>query len=317
MGTWGEAVFECDAAEDWVEQLVSQGKTAIVLKPLTSVLKMRAGGVLEADLCASALAAAEVIAAAQGHPCRGLPDEIRDWLGERDFAPSPADVKLARDAVTRIATSSELRELWENARAWSTGLKKLVERLDRAPKPRKPTQRPSAPRKAAPGKSADQSNSNDASTVKLSEVRKIVRQRKGGLAIIGGKPDYLGFEGAIVRDLVAIGNCPDLQQLKELDLSGRGISDRGLEAIARLTNLQVLDLDVPCVTDAGIAHLQVLSNLKGLKIRRSQLTDAGLEHLVALKSLKLLTVEKSAVTPAGLNKLARQLGCKVFSDVLK
>lgn len=317
MGAWREAVFECDSAEEWAEQLISQGKSAMVLKPLTSVLKMRAGGVLEADLCASALAAAEVIAAALGHPCRGLPDEIRDWLGERDFAPSPADIKLARDAVTRIATSSELRELWENASVWSTGLKKLVERLDRAPKPRKPMPRTSAPRKAAPGKSADQSNSKDAATVKLSEIRKIVKQRKGGLAIIGGEPKYLGFEGAIVRDLIAIGNCPDLQQLKELDLSGRGISDRGLEAIARLTNLQVLDLDVPCVTDAGIAHLRALSNLKGLTIKRSQITDAGLEHLVALKSLKALTVEKSAVTPAGLNKLARQLGCKVFSDVLK
>lgn len=317
MSAWGEAVFECDSAEEWAERLLSQGRTSMVLKPLTSIVKTRAGGVLEADLCAQGLAAAEVIAAVLGHPCRGLPYEIRDWLSERDFSPSPADIKLARDAVMRILTSSELRELWENASFWSTGLRKLVDRLDRVPKPRKPLQRTSAPRNAASGKVTAKPSTSDAATVKLSEIRKIVRQRKGGLAIIGGKPDYLGFEGAIVRDLVAIGNCPDLQQLKQLDLSGRGISDRGLEAIARLTNLEVLDLNVPSVTDAGIAHLRALSNLKGLTIDRSQLTDAGLEHLVALKSLKRLTVKKSAVTPAGLKKLARQLGCKVFSDVLK
>lgn len=317
MGAWGEAVFECDAAEEWAEQLISQGNTAMVLKPLTSVVKTSAGSVLEVDLCAQGLAAAEVIAAALGYPCRGLSEEIRDWLGERDFALSPADIKLARDAVTRISTSSELRELWENTRSWSTGLRKLVERLDRDPKPRKPTQRTSAPRKAAPRKSADQSNSKDAATVKLSEIRKIVRQRKGGLAIISGKPDYLGFDGAIVRDLVAIGNCPDLQLLKILDVAGRGITDRGVEAIARLANLQELTLDAPNVTDTGIAHLRSLSNLKRLNIKRGQITDAGLEHLAALTSLRVLYMDKSAVTPSGLNKLARQLGCKVFSDVLK
>lgn len=312
MGAWGEYVFASDSAEEWAEQLTSQTRTAIVLKPIASIVKMRTRAVLEADLCAHGLAAAEVVAAAQGHPCRGLPEEVLEWLSERDYSPSPEDVKLAREAVTRIAENSELKELWEDTRSWSTGLKKLVERLERTPRPRKPKQRLSTPRKEAAKPS-----SNDAATVKLSEIRKIVKQRKGGLAIIGGKPDYLGFDGAIVRDLVAIGNCPDLQQLKILDVAGRGITDRGGEAIARLANLQELTLGAPNVTDAGIAHLRSLPNLKRLEIKRSQVTDAGLEHLAALKSLKVLSVDKSAVTPSGLKKLARQLGCKVFSDVLK
>ena len=312
MGAWGESVFYCDSAEEWAEQLISQTRTAMVMKPITAIVKLRAGALMEADPCAIGLAAAEVIAAAQGHPCRGLPEEILEWLSQRDYSPRAEDVKLAREAVARIAEDSELRGLWENAGAWSTGLRKLGERLERTPKPRKPKQRASATliESVKP-------TSNDAVTVKLSEIRKIVKQRKGGLAIIGGKPDYLGFEGAIVKDLVAVANCSDLQLLKTLDVAGRGITDRGLEAIAGLANLQELELDAPNVTDAGMAHLRSLSNLKRLEIKRSQLTDAGLNHLAALKSLKVLDVNKSAVTPSGLNKLARQLGCKVFSDVLQ
>ena len=167
----------------------------MVMKPTTAIVKLRAGALLEADQCASGLAAAEVITAALRHPCRGLPEEILQWLSKRDYSPGPTDVKLAREAVTRIAENSELKELREDTKSWTTGLTKLVERLERTPRPRKPKQRASATLKEAV-----KSTSTDAVTVELSEIRKIVKQRKGGLAIIGGRPDYLDFEGAIVRD---------------------------------------------------------------------------------------------------------------------
>ena len=322
MGAWGEGIFECDSAEEWVEQLTSQTRTAMVRKPLTVIVKAKKGAVLEADQCTMALAAAEVMAAALGHPCRGLPKEVVQWLDQRGFGPSPSDSKLADDAIARIAASSELGNLWENSRTWTIGLKNLSERLKRPPKPLKPTppvatRSKSTPAKATQSDSGAKSTGNSSTAVKLSEIRKIVKQRKGGLAMIGGKANYLGFEGAIVRDLIAIGNCPDLQTLKSLEICGRGISDRGLESIAQLVNLQVLELDAPNVTDAGMACLATMVNLKVLDIRRSQVTDAGLEHLVALKSLKNLSIDKSAITASGLKKLSKRLGCEVFSDVLE
>lgn len=305
MGAWGEEVFENDSAEEWGEQLTSQNGTAFVLRPLRSIAKTRVGLVLEADSCACALAAAEVIAAAQGYPCRGLPEEINEWLAKKVFVPGTEEVQLARDAVARIASGSELKELWDDDRAWSTGLKKLLERLERTPKPRKPSTRKSA------------TKMSDVGTVKLSEIRKIAKQRKGGLAVINGEPNYLGFDGAILKDLMAVGNCPDCQRLKSLEIGGRGITDRGMESIGRLTGLRELDLDAPSVTDAGMSNLASMTGLETLLIRRSQVTDVGLEHLAQLRSLKSLHVHKSAVTPRGLTQLARQLGCKVFSDVLK
>ena len=57
MGAWGEAVFENDVAEDWVDQLASGGTVHFLTRPLRTVIKAGPGEVLEADQCAEALAA--------------------------------------------------------------------------------------------------------------------------------------------------------------------------------------------------------------------------------------------------------------------
>ncbi|MEZ6063414.1 MAG: DUF4259 domain-containing protein [Planctomycetaceae bacterium] len=317
MGAWGEAVFESDSAEEWAERLTSQNRTTFVLSALRGIAKVRAAAVLEADQCACALAAAEVIAAAQGHPSRELPAEIREWLAERRFVPRDDDVRLARDAVARIAANSELRTLWDNDRSWKTGVRKLLERIERSPRRQKlPARKPAAAQKEKQ-KQQKSSSTSTAGLVKLSDVRKIVKQRRGGIAVIKGEVKFIGMEKVLFKDLVALAACPECQTLKELSIEGSGITDRGMEHVGQLKNLRDLEIRGPKVTDAGVAYLQSLPNLDSLSLRRTQITDAGLKFLANLKSLRSLSVDHSKVSAAGLKKIGRQLGCHVFSDVLK
>lgn len=310
MGAWGQTVFENDAAEEWIEQLTAQGRTAFVLKPLRLISKARAGAILEAEQCQCALAAAEVIAAAQGHPCRGLPEEIRGWLKERMFVPGPNDLQLTRAAVIRLESHTELKELWGGSNIWIGGVQKLLERLERVPKGKVPaTAKPAISKVPVPIK-------NDVGNTKLSEIRKIAK-RKGGLAVIKGIPYYLGLEGVIYKDLAAISTCPECHDLKQLEISGRGITDKGMECVGQLVQLRELVLDAPAVTDAGIACLPSITNLETLTLKRTQITDAGLRYLSQIKYLQTLWVYGSPLTPKALKSFASQLGCRVVSDVLK
>ncbi|MBC7816016.1 MAG: DUF4259 domain-containing protein [Planctomycetaceae bacterium] len=110
MSAWGDGVFENDAAGDWLDQLVASGKSSTIDKALTFAIKAKRGG-LEADEAASALAAAEVMAAARGYRHADLPDDVKEWLGTSGYAPTEADVALSVKAVERVRDESELAEL--------------------------------------------------------------------------------------------------------------------------------------------------------------------------------------------------------------
>lgn len=73
MGTWGSSVFENDAAEDWMGELLEEGRSPLIDQALRAVER----GSTEADDCAAALAAAEVVAAARGWPVRGFPKDLK------------------------------------------------------------------------------------------------------------------------------------------------------------------------------------------------------------------------------------------------
>ena len=78
---------------------------------------------------------AEVVAALAGRPLPDLDDEIVSWLPGKHLPPGL--VALAKAAVQRVRTDSELRELWAEADedaeagtdAWSEGLLDLEARL--------------------------------------------------------------------------------------------------------------------------------------------------------------------------------------------
>lgn len=82
-----------------------------------------------------------------------------------------------------------------------------------------------------------------------------------------------------------------LHQLEELYIGSIGITDTGMDSIAKLMNLRELSM-VGCegVTDKGLAKLAGLRSLRSLHIRHSRLTIAGLSSLHSLSGVTRLDV---------------------------
>ncbi len=96
-------------------------------------------------------------------------------------------------------------------------------------------------------------------------------------------------------------------QLLWLDLSGSGVTDAGLAALARFPNLTRLHLNRTAVTDAGLAHLGALPRLEYLNLYGTRVTDAGLTHLAGLTKLQALYVWQTGVTETGAQRLRSAL----------
>ncbi len=335
MGAWGEAVFENDVAEDWVDQLASSGTVHFLTRPLRTVIKAGPGEVLEADQCAEALAAAETLAAGMGFPCGGLPDAVTSWLSEKQFTPGPKHIDLARQAVERIGTESELKDLWSGDVAWKASINRLLKKLGNKPKPlSKPT------RDKRVTKQQKSSKSEGAAGVPLKTIRQIAK-RRGGLAMIEGKPFHLGLENPTLKELTAVAACEPLRHLERISLTGRTVTDRGLLCIAQLRNLNQVELEKTNISNAGIVCLKLLPKLDDLRIEKAAIddeslkaiaefnaltelrlfhvpiTDAGLKYLSKITSLKTLVIFDSGVTAAALRRLERKLGCHIRSDCLR
>jgi Leucine-rich repeat (LRR) protein len=88
--------------------------------------------------------------------------------------------------------------------------------------------------------------------------------------------------------------------LKELDLGGLQRTDSGLWQVT--------------VTDRGVETLSGMGQLEILSLRNSKITDVGIENLSKLKNLKRLDVVNTNLTDAGLARLRAALpGCEVRS----
>jgi hypothetical protein len=130
MGAWGCGNWENDDAMDWVGQLEESKGTDLLQRTLSKVAS-NADYVESPDSC-EALAAAEVIAALKGAPGKDLPQEVRKWVSQNKSGLSPELSTLAVQAVTKIKSDSELKELWEESEsssAWLTVVKDLELRL--------------------------------------------------------------------------------------------------------------------------------------------------------------------------------------------
>ncbi|MEZ4393264.1 MAG: DUF4259 domain-containing protein [Polyangiales bacterium] len=112
MGTWGEGTFQNDAALDWLSEVESRGAEA-VRAALRRAATTPGDGYLDCDEGASAVAAAELVAAASGHGEEELPARALAWLDAGATAFGAEDLALARRAVDRVvAPNSELAALW-------------------------------------------------------------------------------------------------------------------------------------------------------------------------------------------------------------
>jgi hypothetical protein len=131
-GAWGVRAFENDDALDWLSELESTSGSRLLEAAVRQVdTKAR---YVEAPMCSVALAAAEVIAAANGHPAQKLPPEVTAWIKRVRPRVNASLLMEARLAVERCRSpeNSELRELWQESKdktSWLDDTASLLERL--------------------------------------------------------------------------------------------------------------------------------------------------------------------------------------------
>ena len=130
MGAWGAGSFDNDDAMDWVSGL-AEGSGDKALREALAPFASTDDSYVEAPTCSIAIAAAETVAAARGHPSASSPDEVTGWVKKRPVVTTDL-ATLARAAVDRIARKSELKELWDesdSAEDWRTAMSDLRRRL--------------------------------------------------------------------------------------------------------------------------------------------------------------------------------------------
>ena len=129
-GAWGEGSFENDDAIDWVTTCTSSKS----ISPVRDALEGALGGkYLQASDGSSAVAAAEVVAAARGKPNPTLPAGLAAWLKQQPARALSDLTPLATRALTRVRDPkvSELRQLWDegNSARWLALIDDLESRL--------------------------------------------------------------------------------------------------------------------------------------------------------------------------------------------
>lgn len=130
MGAFGAGVFDNDDALDWLEELLESGGTGLIMGALDDAL---ATDYLEMPEASAALVAAEVLAARNLRPSAALPVELRGWTEGVDLVLTEQLLARAQAAVTRVATDSEMAQMWaatDAADQWRASLADLRERLD-------------------------------------------------------------------------------------------------------------------------------------------------------------------------------------------
>jgi hypothetical protein len=129
-GAWGDGSFENDDALDWVGQCTQSTGTKVVSTALTAALKAQ---YLEAPEGSAAVAAAEVVAAAQGKANPSLPKELRAWLERQPKTELAALSSLARQVLRKIRDpkASELKQLWSEGKSnrWESRIAELEARI--------------------------------------------------------------------------------------------------------------------------------------------------------------------------------------------
>jgi hypothetical protein len=126
MGGKETGNFANDDATDWLYELEESSGPDLLKAAFKAI-----NGYPETSDCCIALAAAEVVAAAKGHPSPELPDDLRQWIEDQDNLDAIKNLaKSAIAAVNKVSTKSELRDKWEESDSWHEWLQ-VVEGLRR------------------------------------------------------------------------------------------------------------------------------------------------------------------------------------------
>jgi len=115
---------------------------------------------------------------------------------------------------------------------------------------------------------------------------------------------------------VMLAGLVSIPHLKTIDISGgigfdTGITDKGLEALSKITSLESVHLAGGRYTDKGLEYLSQLKNLKRLEIPNNRkFTDEGLKYLSQLPNLEELLLSGNNLTKSGILYLAQMRSLK-------
>ena len=132
MPGWGTGSFENEYAQDFLGRLNS-----LEIDDLRQILARAADreyletAESSTTVAAAAVVAALVAAARDETASQATPKQIFDWMSKTAGVP-PDLAGLARRAVERVRTNSELKDLWleaEGLNEWSASLRDLQQRL--------------------------------------------------------------------------------------------------------------------------------------------------------------------------------------------
>jgi hypothetical protein len=133
MAGWGTGSFENEDAQSFLGRLNSL--SADDLRQMLS--RAAEHDYLEAPESGAVVVAAEVVAALVAAAndetsSPATPRQISDWIRTNDGSAPPDLINLARRAVEKVRTNSELKDLWleaEGLNEWSASLRDLEGRL--------------------------------------------------------------------------------------------------------------------------------------------------------------------------------------------
>ncbi|MEP7211061.1 MAG: DUF4259 domain-containing protein, partial [Alphaproteobacteria bacterium] len=109
MGAWSHTSFGNDDASDFIYEVEEDGQAA-VLNAFEVIEHLKPDDYLESPDAAVALAAAELVAAANGKPPADFPETAAAVMAK--VTSDPAVRQRATASVRRVLDYSELRELW-------------------------------------------------------------------------------------------------------------------------------------------------------------------------------------------------------------
>ncbi len=110
-----------------------------------------------------------------------------------------------------------------------------------------------------------------------------------------------------VRDQQLLRYLTPPPHVQVLLLGGTDVTDAGMAALQKHTDLEILSLANTKVTDQGLANLSHLKKLNTLLLAGTKVSDAGLRHLTGLKQLQVLDLQATRVTEAGRRALEKNL----------
>jgi len=96
----------------------------------------------------------------------------------------------------------------------------------------------------------------------------------------------------------------EIKGLQRLDLSFTYVTDRGIERLQQLQQLEELTLDTAeFITDAAVSYLRANRRLRKLNLRGTDITDISLPHIAELTGLKSLDLSYTQLGDVGIESL--------------